>query len=82
MKKLIGRIVVTFAVLALLGLVGKMDYQDRQADDARTEEIRQKLILANADLPPLDLVCLAASDPFQHCKSKLFPKPGQRPEGM
>lgn len=46
MKKLIGRIVVIVAVLAVFGLVGKMDYVDQQADAARTEEIRRLIILA------------------------------------
>jgi len=69
-KKLIGKIVVVVAVLAVWGVVGRMDYPDQQADAARTEQIRQQLILANPDLPSLDRICLAASDPLHHCQSK------------
>ena len=70
MKKTIGKLVVGVAFCAVMGVVGRMDYNDKQADADRTEEIRQQLIKANADLPPLDQVCLALNSPLQHCQTK------------
>ena len=75
MKKVIGRVVIVVAVLSVWGIVGNMDYLDQQAEVARTEEIRQQLILANADLPSLDRICLAVSNPLNHCQSKMKHEP-------
>lgn len=65
MKKCLGRFLVVFAVIAVYSAtIGRMEYNDHLVDVARTEEIRAKFLLSNADRPSPDSICL--NDPPQH----------------
>ena len=67
MKRSVVKIVIIAAVVAVLGVIGKMDYADQQSDAELSKEIRQ-LAKARRAEPSIDPICLALSSHQQHCQ--------------
>jgi len=52
MKKLVGKMVILSAVVGILGIVGRMDYEDQQFDAANTKEILSRATHLAEDYAP------------------------------
>jgi hypothetical protein len=68
-KKSLGKIVMAVTFAAILGVIGRMDYQDQADNAALSKEIRSLSMhdhKKNRPIP-LEALCLASSPVSQHC---------------